>query len=134
MAVLRFKSLRAYRRMVDERLAQARRGEISWSEANSAVAALRGAAEMLMAENILKLEGVSGVEDTEKGEDEDGGLEYRPDDRAKVFRRKRIVVRRGLDAKGNKVDLTEVVEEGSALDDDWDIDWEKDPDPHGEQA
>ena len=59
---------------------------------------------------------------------------YRPDDRAKVFRRKRIVVRRGLDAKGNKVHLTEVVEEGSALDDDWDIDWEKDPNLHGEQA
>ena len=108
----RFRSLRAYRRVLDELIAQARRGEIPWCEVNSAQSAIRGAADMIMGENLLKLQGIDVSEG--EGEPDDGGLEdYHPLARAQTFRKKKVVVTRGCNAKGEPVDMQQVTVEGA---------------------
>lgn len=111
---VRFRSVRAYRRTLDTLIAQARRGECSWAEVNSAQAALRGAAEMLMAENLMRLEEVDDREAPEHTIDEDGGLEgYDPSEKAKVFTKRKIVRTEGRNAKGEPIDTIQTTMEGS---------------------
>lgn len=81
--VKRFTSVRAYRRMIDEILAQAKRGEIPWREARAAVASLKSAAEMVLAENLMKAQEIEDRE-PEHPDGIDGGYEdYAPHKKAR---------------------------------------------------
>lgn len=105
--VQRIRSVRAYRRILDELLQQARRGEIPWREVNQAAAALKVASEAMMAENLLAN---AGVKDNEVGTHElgdDGGLEdYAPHKKAKRAKRHRSTRKAGTTAKGVPIDET----------------------------
>lgn len=111
--VQRIRSTRAYRRILDELIQQARRGEIPWSDVRQASAAVKVAAEALMAENILKGAGVSDAEN--KGEHElglDGGLEdFRPHKKGKVYTKRKRSRKVGRGSKGQPIDEETTTEE-----------------------
>ena len=113
----RFRSTRAYRRTLDQLTAQASRGEISWAEVAQAATVIKASCEMLMAENLLKISGVSDNEAPEHDLGEDGGLDdYRAYAKATVFRKQRTEVTRGTNSRGDKVDMVKVTTEEPASD------------------
>lgn len=109
---VRRKSLRAYRRLIDEQMERARRGEISWSDASSAANAIRVAADTLMTENLLKAQGVSDTEPENHELGEDGGAVYRPGAKGRPFVRKKVSIKRGQDKNGGVIDETTTTIDG----------------------
>ncbi len=111
----RMRSVRGYRRRLDALTAQAMRGEIPWGDVRSAAAAIKAGAEMLMAEQLLShtAGGDREVEDHPLGDA--GGLEG--DQRAEVYKRKKIRVKTGIDKRGNSIDEKSVEVETHAGDD-----------------
>ena len=106
--VQRIRSTRAYRRILDELIQQARRGEIPWREVNNAASAVKVAAEALMAENLMKDAGISDAENTDDHVlGTDGGLEdFAPHKKGRVYRKKTKVRKTGVSAKGIPIDET----------------------------
>ncbi len=97
----RTRSLRAYRRKMDVLLAQAARGEITWTEARAGIVGIREAAQTLLAENLMRAQGVVDLEVTEHPLGEDGGLEsYAPHKKAKRAVRTTVTKKAGLSDKG----------------------------------
>lgn len=103
--IRRNQSVRSYRRQADEILAQARRGEIPWSQARAAVGAIKETVQMLLAENVLAARGIEDMEHAEHPMGQDGGYEdYAPHKRAKRARTTTTTSRRGTTAKGDAYD------------------------------
>lgn len=110
----RIRSIRGYRRRIDELFKKAANGEISWGNARSGAAMAREAAEMLTAENLLALQGVVDQEVVhELGPD--GGLETGIGP-ITPHKRKKVTVRKGVDKNGNEVDETTVAYESDGED------------------
>lgn len=124
---LRIRSVRSWRRILEEATQRARRGELPWSEVTRVAAAAKTGAELIMAENILRNQGIDDAEVNVGGVDEDGGLEtFDAHKRPKTFVKKRVVRKTGQTPKG-KVDETQVSLEGAEADvDEYDLDDEDD--------
>jgi len=109
---IRFRSMRGYRRQIDELIARASRGELAWSDVASGTSAIKSAAEILMAENLAKLNDVSDME-LDHALGQDGGYdEYDPNGRAKVFKKHKRVLTQGVNAKGETVNMEQITVEG----------------------
>lgn len=95
----------------------ANRGVIPWSDVASATGAIKTAAEMLMAENLMKTE---GIEDCEPGDHilgEDGGVNYQPNKGMRRYRNRKTVVRQGITPKGPIKETTVTVEGDDQVED-----------------
>lgn len=101
----RVRSLRAYRRMCEEAILQMRAGKISARECNDRIRAYKMAAELLMAEQVIKIGGGSDVElDHELGPD--GGADIHPKRNPKVVGTKRVVTKRAFGPRGPTEETT----------------------------
>jgi hypothetical protein len=117
----RHKSLRGYRRILDEQTERARRGEIPWSDVASAAAAIARASEILLTENTLRAAGVSDVEAPDHELGEDGGANYHPGRRARPFINKKVTIKRGVNGRGEAIDEKTVTTDGEGV-------------PHGDET
>ena len=118
---VRRKSVRGYRRTLDELIEQARRGNVPWTDVSSASSAIKTATEMLMAENLMKTQGVVDAEPEDHALGEDGGVAYHPNRRGKRFANTKTTVKTGVSPKGAYKE-TMVATEGAANDEDTDED------------
>ncbi len=113
---LRFRSVRGYRRLADETLHRMRRGDISASAGKALIEGARAAAEMMMAENVLKANDVADRE-TAMPEDvgADGGFDFKGEERGRghVTRRRTYKVKTVTLGIGEE-EVTVVTEGGAA--------------------
>ena len=99
---IKMRSVRGYRRRLDDPTQQAIKGKILWSDVRAAAAAIKASAEMLMSEQLLSHSagGDQEVEDHPLGEL--GGLE--DFQAATPHRKKKIKVKKGVDKRGAVID------------------------------
>lgn len=107
----RFRSLRAYRRLLDRVMREAYEGKRPPSDLGHFQTAAKTAADLLMAERLMHRHGGDNeVAEEEAAHGDDGGLDL---PRRGEYRRKRVVVRSGVSAKGTPVDETVTTVEGA---------------------
>lgn len=106
----RGRSLRGYRRQLDEVIEKLRRGEISSNRAKAMTAAIQAASEAYLAERRLQIAGIMDLEDEAHPLGDDGGSEiggtFGPEQVHRVRRKT------GVGSDGNPIDETEVSVEG----------------------
>lgn len=113
MADLRIRSLRGYRRIGDEVIQQARRGEIPWRDTMAAAGALKSLSEILLAERELSSTEAGDSEVSEHVLGEDGGnARFMGGVKAKRPVVKRVTVKTGTDKRGNPIDERQEMVEG----------------------
>lgn len=106
----RGRSLRGYRRQLDEVIEALRQGKISSNRAKAMTVAIQAASEAYLAERRLQIAGILDVEDEAHPLGDDGGAEiggsFGPEQIHKVRRKT------GVAPDGNPIDETEVSVEG----------------------
>ena len=110
------RSVRGYRRRLDDLTQQAIRGEIPWGDVRAAAAAIKASAEMLMSEQLLSHSAGGDQEAGEHPLGDLGGLDGFQ--QATPHRRKKIKVKTGIDKRGTRIDEKSIEVETSADDDD----------------
>jgi hypothetical protein len=104
------RSIKSYRVMLDQMMRLALQGKISWDDVSKAAASTKVSTELFMAERILKAQGGD-----EEATHEVGDVETEVGE-AKTFRKQKVKVTSGINKRGDTVDQTEVIMEGSAGD------------------
>ena len=113
---LRFRSVRGYRRLADETLHRMRRGDISAASGKAIIEGARAAAEMMMAENVLKANEVADKEAAmPEGVGADGGFDFKGEERGRghVTRRRTHKIKTVTPGIGEE-EVTTVTEGGAA--------------------
>lgn len=121
---LRFRSVRGYRRLADETLHRMRRGDISASAGKAIIEGARAAAEMMMAENVLKANDVADREAAmPEGVGADGGFDFKGEERGRGHVRRRKTTKASLlPDRTTVVEEVTTVTEGGAAEADGDFD------------
>ena len=118
----RITSTRGYRRLLDRVMREAMLGKRSTEDVARMAAACKVAAELFMSEKVLAR---AGEDQEPKREDGDRDGSFKPVPGAvRVFRRKKVVVKTGLDKAGARIDDKTVSIETSADDADSEVDAE----------
>lgn len=111
----RIRSTRGYRRLIDRATREVLLGKRPAADLAAITAAAKAGAELFMTEKVLERGGLdSEVENHKLGQD--GGLVVPAG--AKIFRRKKVVVKTGIDKNGGRIDDKSVAIETGADDDD----------------
>lgn len=115
----RFRSTRGYRRALDKVIHEALEGKRPMEDVQKMAAACKAGSELIMAENLLKRAG-GDREDQDHPYGETGGTELPRG--SKTYRRKKVVVKAGVNKHGARVDERAVTIDTSADDDDAETD------------
>lgn len=108
----RIRSTRGYRRLIDRATREVLLGKRPAADLAAITAAAKTGAELFMTEKVLERGGLDHEVEHKLGQD--GGLEVPAG--TKIFRRKKVVVKTGIDKQGARVDDKSVSIETSAED------------------
>lgn len=99
------RSVRGYRRLIDQIIAQVMSGQLSAAEGTRRVSIVKAGAELLMSENLLHANGASDEEILHPLGD-DGGEVIDPTEKPKVAGTKTVNTKRGYSPKGEVAETT----------------------------